>query len=87
MGLDTFSQEWYELGDVSVVDGRSTLDGMKPEYESYQDAVADACQRLSDLEKTQPTASSGGQASGGIQDRVYIIHPGGRRERVWPSHP
>ena len=39
----------------------------------------DALKRLADLERTQPAASSGGQAPGGIQDRVYIVHPDGRK--------
>lgn len=84
MGYDAFSCEWYELGDVSVgADGRSPLDGMKPEYDTPQEALADAQKRLADLERTQPAASSGGQAPGGIQDRVYLVHPDGRRERVF----
>ena len=32
--------------------------------------------RLRKLEGSQPTESSGGQQ--GIQDKVYIVHPGGR---------
>jgi hypothetical protein len=81
-GLDTFSGDDYPLGDVNVVDGRSTLDGMRPEYETYEEALADARQRLADLERTQPSASSGGQGFNGIQDRVYVVHPDGIRERV-----
>lgn len=27
------------------------------------------------IEQTQPTSSSGGLGFGGIQDRVYVIHP------------
>lgn len=82
-GYDAFSEEDYPLGDVNVVDGRSTLDGMKPEYASPQEALLDAQRRLEDLERTQPTASSGGQGTYSIQDRVYLVHPDGRRERVF----
>jgi len=75
-GYDTFSGEEYELG--------SAHDGLKPSYPTYGEALADAHRRLEYLERTQPSRSSGGQASGGIQDRVYIVHPDGRKERVFP---
>jgi hypothetical protein len=80
-GYDTFDGESYPLGDVKLASG-ATIDGMQPSYPSYEAARADALKRLAHLERTQPTASSGGQGFGGIQDRVYIIHPDGRRERV-----
>lgn len=78
-GYDTFSAEDYPLGDVRMPDG-STLDGLEPSYDSYEAALAGARKRLADLERTQPAASSSGQA--GIQDQVRIVHPDGRRERV-----
>lgn len=73
-GYDTFSGETYHLG--------CQFDGLQPTYDTRDAAFAGARKRLADLERTQPSASSGGQAPGGIQDRVYIIHPDGRRERV-----
>ena len=80
-GYDTFDGESYPLGDIKLESG-ATIDGMQPSYPDYEAARADALKRLADLERTQPAASSGGQGPGGIQDRVYIGHPGGRRERV-----
>lgn len=64
-GLDTFEGSWYPL------------DG---EYESEADAEIAARERLQHLEKTQPTSLSGGQF-GGIQDRVFIVDPDGKRRR------
>lgn len=81
-GYDAFSGESYPLGDLHAENGVSRIDGLRPEYPDYASALADARKRLGDLERTQPAVSSGGQAPGGIQDRVYIIHPGGRRERI-----
>lgn len=78
-GYDTFSGESYSLGTPLTPDGE-TYDGLKPSYDTYEAALADARKRLASLERYQPSASSGGQ--GGMQDHVYIIHPGGRRERV-----
>ena len=72
-GYDTFSDEEYPLGAYGV-------DDYKPSYGSYEDALADARRRLAELNRTQPNA--GGQAPSGIQDRVYIVHPDGRKERV-----
>ena len=82
-GYDTFAGEEYPLGNIRM-EGGGTLDGMQPSYPDYDSALADARRRLEDLERTQPSASSGGQSSLGIQDRVYIVHPDGRRERVYP---
>ena len=67
IGFDTFEGEWYEL------------DG---EYASEAEAETAAKARLVKLEKDQPTASSGGQY-GGIQDRVFIESPDGKRRRIY----
>lgn len=81
-GYDTFEGEPYPLGTHKRTDG-STIDGMQSSYDSYEDARSDALRRLEDLERSQPSSSSGGQS--GIQDQVRIIHPDGRRERVFPA--
>jgi hypothetical protein len=54
------------------------------EYETETAALEAACRRLEELEQTQPSASSGGQAPGGIQDRVYIEDPQGNVKRILP---
>jgi hypothetical protein len=66
LGYDTFDGMWYAL---------------QGEYESEWDARAAAQQRLMELERTQPTESSGGQSSTGIQDRVFIVRPDGTKYR------
>ena len=68
-GYDTFSDEDYPLPG---------------EYETEEQAIAAAEERLDHLETTQPSRTSGGQD--GIQDRVYVIRPDGTRFRVWPRH-
>ena len=68
-GFDAFEggpDAWYELGS----------------YSTYEKALDHAKKKRDELEKTQPSASSGGSGFGGIQDRVYVIHPNGRREQV-----
>lgn len=81
-GYDTFDGQSYPLGTIRLEGSTESIDGMKPSYDSYEDALADARKRLAGLETSQPAARSGGQGTYGIQDRVFIIHPDGRRERV-----
>lgn len=67
-GYDTFSGEGYSLYD----------DKGKPlAFPSLAKAQTAAKLRLEELERTQPSASSGGQGGFGIQDRVYIETPEG----------
>jgi hypothetical protein len=80
LGYDTFAEEEYSLGDPK-------LDGMQPSYPTRQAALEDARKHLAYLERMQPSDSSEGQGQYGIQDRVYIVHPGGRKERVFPVLP
>lgn len=80
-GYDTFDGAYYPMGTIPK-QGGGTIDGMKPRYDTEAEARADAAKALADLERTQPTSSSGGQDFGGIQDRVYLVHPDGRRERI-----
>jgi hypothetical protein len=88
VGYDTFAGEPYPLGTIVMEDG-TTFDGMQPEYATYEEALADACRRLDDLERTQPSGpaagGSGGQGPLGIQDRVYVVHPDGHWQRVFPK--
>lgn len=69
MGLDTFSSEWYSLGSFATEEKARTAGLVK----------------LRELEESQPSSSSGGQAEMGIQDRVFILRPDGTRHRVFPG--
>ena len=69
-GYDTFAGEWYHIGG---------------EFDDEQSAREAARRRLEELERIQPTSSSGGQDPGGIQDRVYIVAPNGTSYRCWPG--
>jgi hypothetical protein len=67
-GYDTFAREWYPLGGI---------------YLSERAALRAAHKRLEELERSQPSATSGGQE--GIQDQVYIVRPDGTIFRYLPS--
>lgn len=70
VGYDTFSDDYYPLYESHALEVMA------------QEA---AIRRLMVLEVEQPTESSGGQADDGIQDRVFILGPGGifYRAVVW----
>src|SRR5262245_18102138 len=61
-GYDTFAGEDYPLPGS---------------YWTEAQAQRAARKRLAELERTQPSVSSGGQRPGGIQDQVYIVRPDG----------
>jgi hypothetical protein len=63
-GYDTFSDERYPISGA---------------FDSEESARAAADGILDELERQQPSSSSGGQE--GIQDRVYIIRPDGTAYR------
>jgi hypothetical protein len=65
LGYDKFAGEYYPLNG---------------KFATEAEAMPAAKSRLADLERTQPSASSGGQD--GIQDQVYIIRPDGTLFRV-----
>ncbi len=62
VGYDTFSDEFYPLYESHAIEAMA------------QEA---AIRRLMVLEVQQPTESSGGQDDAGIQDRIFILGPGG----------
>jgi hypothetical protein len=68
LGYDAFAREWYPL---------------RGRFSTELAAQRAAKKRLVELERTQPSAVSGGQA--GIQDQVYIIRPDGTRYRYLPG--
>jgi hypothetical protein len=67
-GYDTFAREYYALAG---------------EYANEAEAIAAAHRRLAEVEREQPSATSGGQ--NGIQDRVYVVRPDGSMFRVLPA--
>lgn len=68
------------------IDGYDTFEGAEypvaSNIETIEDAelLARALRRR--IEEAQPSATSGGQAFGGIQDRVYIVNPDGSKQIV-----
>ncbi|MBI5725508.1 MAG: hypothetical protein HZA50_16240 [Planctomycetes bacterium] len=70
MGYDTFAGEYYPIAGS---------------WTSRQAAEKAAAKELNKLEKLQPTRDSGGQAEGGIQDRIFIAQPDGSMWRYFPS--
>jgi hypothetical protein len=66
LGYDMFSREWYSLDQFSTWD-KARKAGVK---------------KLEELAISQPANSYGGQSINGIQDRVFIEHPNGKRYRV-----
>ena len=71
-GYDTFSEESYSLSG---------------NYPDRQSAEAAARKRLLELERTQPTSSSGGQDEHGIQDHVFVVRPDGTKYRFTTTPP
>jgi hypothetical protein len=76
IGYDEFDGEEYSLGDPP---------GTPAMFDDHDLALDFGRVRLAYLERAQPASSSGGQEHGGIQDRVYIVHPNGQRERVFSA--
>lgn len=67
-GYDTFEEVAYPLEGT---------------YGRREEAEAAAEARLAELERSQPTATSGGQ--NGIQDRIFLVSPDGARIRYYGS--
>src|SRR3972149_5323129 len=70
----------YRLRGFDTFEGADyNIDGTYPTEEK---AIEAAKAYLKQLERTQPSATSGGQGFGGIQDRVYVVRPDGSSFRV-----
>jgi len=67
VGYDTFSDEWYSLPGA---------------YKTEAEAELAAQVKLEEIEREQPSSSSGGQA--GIQDQVHVKCPNGALLRILP---
>jgi len=75
--VETWSIEGYDTFEggpdafYSVSKGHKTLEAAETAAREY----------LKEIEKSQPTETSGGQEEGGIQDLVFIVHPDGHKTR------
>ncbi len=69
-GYDTFGGEWYTLPNS---------------YNTESEAEEAAREKLKEIERLQPSSSSGGQYPTGIQDRFYIVYPDGTKRRILPK--
>jgi hypothetical protein len=74
--------------DTWAVEGYDTFEGgpdafypVKSGLATEEDAHIAAASYMKHLERSQPSATSGGQGLTGIQDRVYIVRPDGSRYR------
>ncbi len=79
-GLLNWRGEWF-------IEGRDTFGShdypIPGKYRTEKAALIAAKRYLRELERTQPTEFSGGQA--GIQDHVYVRGPDGQSTRVFPG--
>lgn len=67
--------EWYLEGYDTFAGEDYSIEG---HYKTEQEALAAAARRREELERTQPSSSSGGQGFMGIQDRTFVCGPGKR---------
>ena len=84
MCMNVVSTKWRLEGYDTFEGGEDAFYPLAGEYESEEQAKVAARACLADLERTQPSHSSGGQGFGGfggIQDSVYIVGPDGKRQR------
>jgi hypothetical protein len=80
-----------EEGDWAV-EGYDTFEGGPDAYYGIRDGLGSevealivAASYMADLERRQPSGSSGGQGAMGIQDRVFIVRPDGSKYRFFLS--
>jgi hypothetical protein len=69
-GFDAFAGDFYPVGRT---------------YWTEKGAQRAARRLLREIEAMQPSATSGGQEPGAIQDRVYIVRPDGAAYRFLPG--
>ena len=81
MSKRQLKREWKLEGYDTFESGEDAFYPLRGTFKSEQEATAAARKRLKELEKKQPSSSSGGQSSTGIQDRVYIVRPDGTKYR------
>ena len=84
--IEAWLGRWFGrgAGEAWTLEGWDTFAGhgypLPGRYGTRERAVRAARRQLAELEKSQPTETSGGQD--GIQDQVFVVAPDGRRERV-----
>ena len=75
------TKKWKLQGYDTFQGGNDAFYPLEGEYDDQAAAEQAALVRLAELEKTQPTQSSGGQSKDGIQDHVYVVRPDGTKYR------
>jgi hypothetical protein len=77
---------------TGAVEGYDTFEGGDDAYYTIKDGLGSEAEALivaanymTELERRQPTATSGGQGPYGIQDRVFIVRPDGTRYQFYIS--
>ncbi len=75
------NEKWGLKGYDTFESGSGAFYPLPGEFKTEEAAQQGARNRLAELEKSQPSANSGGQGITGIQDHVYIVRPGGTSYR------
>lgn len=75
--------KWHIEGYDTFEGGPDAFYSLPGDFNTVCEAENAAKERLEELEKTQPSKSSGGQGMNGIQDRVYVVRPDGSKYRYF----
>lgn len=78
----TVSGKWTLQGYDTFEGGRDAYYPIPGKYDSESAVIEAARTKLKELEKTQPSSSSGGQGVLDIQDHIYIVDPQGNKQRI-----
>lgn len=78
---ETWSVEGYDTFEGGPDAYYTVKDGLGSEA----DALIVAANYMTELQRRQPTATSGGQGPYGLQDRVFIVRPNGSRYQFYLS--
>ena len=73
--------KWKLKGYDTFEEGPDAFYPLDGEFDTEEGAKQEAGNRLKELEASQPSSSSGGQA--GIQDQIYVIRPDGTSYRFF----
>lgn len=78
---EVFRLEGYDTFEAGSTHGDHPFYPIEGEYDTLAQVERAGRRKLAELEKDQPTESSGGQGVNGIQDRVFIVYPDGSKVR------